>query len=58
MSPSMILPVSGSMATPPEVKTKPLAIMAWFIKFDGTAGAFLAETGVRVMLFVAAFNVG
>ena len=56
MSPSMILPVSGSMATPLEVKTKPLAMMAWFIKFDGTAGAFLAETGVRVILFVAAFQ--
>lgn len=49
MSPSIIFPVLGSIATPPEVKTKPLAMMAWFIRFDGTAGAFLVETDVLVI---------
>lgn len=50
MSPSIIFPVLGSIATPPDVKTKPLAMMAWFIKFCGTAGAFFVETGVRAIL--------
>lgn len=48
----MIFPVWGSMARAPEVKTNPLAMMAWFMRLAGVAGAFLEETGVRDMLLL------